>query len=77
MDIAIQPRHQTKLAQRVYAWGNDRKLGTPMMRFAEASGVHYSKVSLYMNGHPIPARHMLPICEELQCDPDDVAGWTE
>lgn len=73
----LELKTQTKLRRAIYQWGQERGDGYPMRRFARAVGINQGRISEYQNGKQIPPRHMLMICEELQCDPLDVIGMDE
>ena len=52
--------------------------GVSQYRIAGAAKIHPSVLSKYALGLvDIPPRHVVPLCEVLRCDPDDIEGWAD
>lgn len=62
----------TKLRLRIL------ETGGPAYMVAARCGFSPSRMSEYILGHKeIPVKHLVKLCEVLDCDPDDVVGWAE
>lgn len=69
---AVENIRVTKLRLRIL------ETGGPAYIVAARAGFSPSRMSEYILGHKaIPVRHLVPLCEVLRCDPDDVIGWAE
>lgn len=62
----------TKLRLRIL------ETGGPAYMVAARAGFSPSRMSEYILGRrKIPFKHLVPLCEVLQCDPDDIVGMVE
>lgn len=62
----------TKLRLRIL------ETGGPAYMVAARCGFSPSRMSEYILGRKaIPFKHLVPLCEVLKCDPDEVTGWAE
>lgn len=67
--VDVQRPQVTKLRLRVL------ETGGPAYIVAARAGFSPSRMSEYVLGRrEIPAKHLVPLCEVLQCDPEDVVG---
>lgn len=52
--------------------------GGPGYIIAQRAGFQPSRLSEYVLGKKaIPTKHLVRLCQVLQCDPDDIIGWAE
>lgn len=62
----------TKLRLRIL------ETGGPAYMVAARAGFSASRMSEYVLGRKqIPPKHVVPLCEVLRCDPEDIVGWAE
>lgn len=62
----------TKLRLRIL------ETGGPAYMVAARCGFSPSRMSEYILGRrEIPVKHLVPLCDVLKCEPEDVVGWVE